>query len=302
MAVRVGQKVTKSGLGDLFVKPHAEQAPSGVIEIDEAASRIGDTDHVGRGFKNGRQTVAGRFRLFALGDVAANAQQTDDLPVLIFLWGQGHLHEGRPLQAGVAAQFMNWRLLALQNAMKHFPGQRQVIGMNHGREGLAYPIGARKSRHGLDGGIQRGECAVRRDREDRVSGVVKEAAILLLGLTHQAFRPFAPGDVLFDGDVTGDHTVVVPQRGDRHIFVEEVAVLAAIGQFPAPDLTGGNCLPQVAIERLVLFPAFKEARVLSDNFLRGVAGQGREGGVNRLDRAGVVGNHDGIGNRVRVRS
>ena len=122
MAVRVGQKVTKSGLGDLFVKPHAEQAPSGVIEIDEAASRIGDTDHVGRGFKNGRQTVAGRFRLFALGDVAANAQQTDDLPVLIFLWGQGHLHEGRPLSGWGGRAIHELASARLAKCDETFPG------------------------------------------------------------------------------------------------------------------------------------------------------------------------------------
>ena len=37
---------------------------------------------------------------------------------------------------------------------------------------------------------------------------------------------------------------------------------------------------------------------MSDGFLGGVAGKRRESGVNRLDRAGVVGNHDGIGCRI----
>ena len=87
------------------------------------------------------------------------------------------------------------------------------------------------------------------------------------------FYSFAPGDVLFDGNVAGDHTAGVPQRGDRHLFGIEAAVLAAVGQFPAPDLTGGNRLPEISIERLILFAAFKEARVLSDDFLRCVAGQ-----------------------------
>ena len=76
-----------------------------------------------------------------------------------------------------------------------------------------------------------------------------------------------------------------PHRSDGHLFGVEAAVLAAVGQFPAPDLAGGNGLPQVPIKRFILFAAFQQARVLAQDFLRGVAGQRGEGGVDRLDRA-----------------
>ena len=121
---------------------------------------------------------------------------------------------------------------------------------------------------------------------------------MFLALAQHLLRLLAVTDVLFDGNVTGDHPVAVPQWGDRHLLGIEAAVLAAVGHLPAPNLTGGNRLPEVSIGRLILLAAFKYARGFSDGFLCRVAGECCESGVNRLNRAVVVGNHDGIGCRI----
>ena len=140
--------------------------------------------------------------------------------MLILLGAGGHLDEHLPRQAGMAAQFMHRGRRAVHDALKHFPGERLVVGMNQLDEGFADPVGALDARNGLHGGIQQSDGPLHGEGENRVPGVFNETAVALLGPPDHALRQLAPRDVR--------HNAGVPDQ-----FVSDIADLKTPDMHPA---------------------------------------------------------------------
>ena len=201
---------------------------------------------------------------------------------------------------------MNRRILAFQNAPEHFHGQRQVAGMNHRRERFAQPVGARKSADGLDGGIHRGERAVRRDGKNRISGVVNETAVAFLGLAHLAFRALALGDVFVRHDHA--HRPAAAKAGDAHekpaFLVRAVARIFQLKFFALPGDDGADAvghrrrlLGEIAGGGIADFQIIVTNAVAVPKIV--LAGKTVPRGVDFDDRPVLVENRDVGGERIK---
>src|SRR6266542_2221433 len=111
----------------------------------------------------------------------------------------------------------------------------------------------------------------------------------LLCPTLELFLDFSPTrDVVQDPDEARD-------RSNRVLAVKEASILSAVDEFAAPGLAGKNGLPQVGIERGIVFAGLEQPRCFATDLLRGVARQRGKGAVHRKNDTLVVGDEDRIG-------
>src|SRR2546421_469378 len=78
--------------------------------------------------------------------------------------------------------------------------------------------------------------------------------------------------VLLDGDVTNHLAACVADGRDRDALLVQRTVLTPVGEVTGPNLAALERGPHLAVNRLVLFPALEDARVLPQRFLLRVPG------------------------------
>ncbi len=87
----------------------------------------------------------------------------------------------------------------------------------------------------------------------------------------------------------------VKYRRYRHLLAVVRSVLAAVHQFSPPDKPLRDGVPQVFVKLRRMLAALQYARVLADDFARGITGHSLEGRVHELNLPGRVGNNDTLG-------
>ena len=121
---------------------------------------------------------------------------------------------------------------------------------------------------------------------------VENDAEAVLVLAQGVFRLLALGDVFLDREIVDGLAGGIEDRRDRRLFPEQGTVLAPVVENAVPGLTGGNRRPQ----RLLFGDAHlfrtEQPGIAADHFAAAVAGQLLEFGVNVLDPAAGIGNHD----------
>ena len=89
----------------------------------------------------------------------------------------------------------------------------------------------------------------------------------------------------------GHLAAAVANRRDRRQLPEQLAVLAPVVEFAAPDLAGADRLPQVLVFLPRHVPGLQNPRTFSDHLGVGVAGRLGELGVDVFDAAFDIGDH-----------
>ena len=87
---------------------------------------------------------------------------------------------------------------------------------------------------------------------------IAEMVSLLLNLQSAdsfQFRLFAVGDVLLDGDEVSDLAAFVENRCYNRLISVQASFLSAIDDLALPDVSRGNGVPEIAVERLVMLAA-----------------------------------------------
>ena len=100
------------------------------------------------------------------------------------------------------------------------------------------------------------------------------------------------GDVALDGHEIDDAAGGVAHRRDGGLLGIQRAVLALVDELALPGLAGFQDLPHRAVEFPVVLAALEDARGPAEDFLAGVAGDPREGGIHVENLAVGVGDED----------
>ena len=101
----------------------------------------------------------------------------------------------------------------LEHRPVHAGGARAIVRVHEGRELLADPLRAGPPGDRLEGGIERFESAVRREREDDVAGGLDQAPVALLGVAQRGVDLLAPPMRHLEGqEALDDELAGCPER------------------------------------------------------------------------------------------
>src|SRR5262249_43613088 len=144
------------------------------------------------------------------------------------------------------------------------------------------------------------KLGVPHDAGEDVVEVVGDAAgqgpdgLHLLGLVELLLQLDLLRDVTGRGDVVHDPAGDVAHRRDRGLFLVDRPVLPPVHEPSAPDLSGADALPDLAVEGRLVLAALEQARRLAEHHGARVAGDALERGVHVLDDPVGVGDHDAL--------
>lgn len=129
---------------------------------------------------------------------------------------------------------------------------------------------------------------------DEIAGVFEKRDKVAVELVADGFVLFLCRDVGHHPHVVLHLALAVEGPGDRHLGIKRCAVLAVVDQLALPFSGVYQCGPHVGVEAWVMLTRGEQAWVMALDFVLGIAGDRREGGVDRQDVGLRIGDDDGL--------
>ena len=99
---------------------------------------------------------------------------------------------------------------------------------------------------------------------------------------------------MLDSDVTDDFAGRGTHRSDTHLFAIKSPILALVNHVAVPDFAGLDGLPEIFVKCRRVASRFEDARILPGCFLATVSSHIGKRGIDILDGAFSVRNHNPV--------